>query len=126
MCSKEGSEAILPALGITGAVKDGDHDNDIRLYDKEHLIRESPCQSPADTSVDRWVLKRVAQDGVYGRIDSHEQIRAQTGDSAFVPVEGLREFCLGFRTNDEPVPHLRLAILSRTTGQGAPTAGSLR
>jgi len=33
---------------------------------------------------------------------------------------------LGFGSNDEPVCHLRLAILSRTTGQGAPAVGSLR
>jgi len=107
-------------------MEDGNHNDDIGFHEKEHLIRESPRQSPASIAVDHRVLKWIAKDRIYGRIDRHKQIRTEAGNAAFVPVEGFCEFRLSFGSNDQPIRHLRLAILSRTTGQGTPAVGSLR
>ena len=124
-CRKETSEAVLPAFWIAGTVKDGDNGNDIRLHEEEHLVWESSRQNPADTPINDRMLKRVAQDGVHSRIDGYKEIRTESGDPAFVPVEGLRKFRLRFGPDDQPIGHLRLPILSRTTDQGAPAVGSL-
>jgi hypothetical protein len=113
-------------FGIASAVKDGHHRNNIRFHDEEHLIRESPRQDPADTPIDDGVLKRIAQDGVHRHIDGYEQIRTKAGNATFVSLEGFRELGLGFGSNRQVVGHFRLAIRSRTTGQGVPAVGSLR
>ena len=97
---EEASDAILPVFGIAGTVKNGDDGKDILLHEEEHLKWESPRQGPADTPVNHWVLKRIAQDGVQSRTGGREEICTEARDTAFVPVEGVRKFRFGFGPDD--------------------------
>ena len=118
------SGAILPTFGVARAVKDRDDDDHVVVNDEEHLVGESPCQRASRVSMHRGVLEWVSEDGVYGRIDGHKEILTHAWYALLVPVEGLLEVCFCLRPDDQPVSHLRRAILSRTTGQGEPAVGS--
>ena len=123
---EEASDPILPLLGIAGSVEDGNHGDRVLLQEEEHLIREPLQQRPADIPVQHRILMRVAQDGLRGRIYSLKEIRTKAENTTLLPVEGLCKFRFRLGPDDQTVVHLRLAILSRTTGQGTPPFGSLR
>ena len=71
------------------------------------------------------MYQRISENGVESSVQGKQELFAEAGDPAVIPIEGLRDIDFGIRPDYQLAVHDRVLILSRTTDQGEPAAGSL-